>query len=1577
MLDPTQQLMMARGMLAQQAQQPMGSAFASEVERNAASITAGITNFGAGTATMAPMVAGMGLGMMGATGAARVVGLADPFATGFSAIGNVMSGKPGALIGGAAAVAGAYGASRVIGGTADYIRGQMLEGQRNFLATRSLMRTMPQVGFGSQSVLSPTRMPLSTPQQVSQLNANMRAIGSDFGMTAGQSRNMMGMLGGMGMINTGSVRQMSSSFRSALSEMKSIAQQIGGDIQEAINVYKSIDQMGFKTSSSRRHVLRQMTTTSAMTGTSLGDVQSNMHTAMAAADQLGISRQTAADLATRSMQTTAFMSRTGALSSQYVDRMGGMMGTAQRMAQIQMGMAQSRGGLAAISNMFNPYGGIDEGGMRAALQGKSSTLRMARLRQMDPYAMNDVMDDAMGMMGGVVLARVGAINAKFGGSDPLRARREQFKYLQSMGISDAQEQMQYLSFLRSQPRAEFMGSLQDMRNTALTARDTSMSKVTSVADTYKNVIERINSSLSTTFQRAGEALLRNFEDTNRRVSTALYGRQRTYGTGNMDMGAMRAVSAQVMRGDFDFTASGSDLMSLVQNPATMAALNNNVNVRGVDVAARRQILNSTMARGMYAVGSLSGGLNKAIDNIAETLLNQSSSGRIRTPVGSLAEAMAGDVGAGGPINFGTDLFGRTRSGNAGQYLQAIARDMGAEFDPTTGSIVRLNQRQMGMLAATKGDDFRRAFNAGLGKDVRDQLSIMENERFATGAGLAGAALGGFSGFAAGGLRGGLPSAIVGGLGGAALGYAGGSRIAGTTQPESSGLLDAAATGISVLGGAYTGAKLGAMGGSFFGPVGSTIGGIAGAGIGGLVGFYYGSQETSLKDSLDEYSASTGVAEQVNLSQGNIDSLRRNKGALLSQRGNQLAEILFGPGKTMDTLSRQQSLQMDEMLRRFGGDIGKALAGKSGQSNITNEQFLSMAYQEVGGAIAEDALGIGASGPARVLDEQRQQGAYFSGSALGTYDLPTMRYGVDGTGNKRIRDLMLRLRKEGTQISDLLRSSGNRITLDTISQEIERLGKGGVDSAVLADIKSEAQGIFEAAARGDSDLSQFIKGSQGALTLSPFAAFQTAVGGDVLSSRFIEDGQLRPEMLGRASGVLTALSELGTTGTGTSSEITKEAVTNAIRRVSGQQFFSKDRKMTALGTLIGQYGHVSGQQSMRPDELISQLVSDNVLSEDLAASLRSDPNAFGALNNAGAVLEALQSGGSELAQQLGEAARSTAAANMGSAQMAFQGAQNNLVRGAMRQARRRRSADFRSTVAVLRTEGLGLSGEKVGRLEEHIKAAEASGQDVLSYLAEKAPAALEEISAELTNVRAGMSGPGTKHQREILSAAQQRIEGFKGMIAGDDDFSALSRMAIEGGISRRGGKLSLNKAAIREGFMSIGAMSPEKVSAILSGDQIGAMEKLLSGKRRGQQEVMSLLSDVAGARGMTGQAKMRQVVGAFSEGGTQGMSDADIQGQYNNMVNQLRTPKGTAEFLDGFERVLDRTFKANFGDEERTRAGEKDKQATMAEAIIGLKKAFDSVSSGGALRVIVAGGKIDNKAGTGGAGPEGATPLGPS
>jgi len=1587
MLDPTQQLMMARGMLAQQAQPPMGSAFASEVERNAASITAGITNFGAGTATMAPMVAGMGLGMMGMTRAARVVGLADPFSTGFSAIGNVMSGKPGALIGGAAAVAGAYGASRVLGGTADYIRGQMLEGQRNFLATRSLLRTMPQVGFGSQSVLSPTQMPLSTPQQVSQLNANMRAIGSDFGMTAGQSRNMMGMLGGMGMINTGSVRQMSSSFRSALSEMKSIAQQIGGDIQEAINVYKSIDQMGFKTSSSRRHVLRQMTTTSAMTGASLGDVQSNMHTAMAAADQLGISRQTAADLATRSMQTTAFMSRTGALSSQYVDRMGGVMGTAQRMAQIQMGMAQSRGGLAAISNMFNPYGGIDESGVRATLAGKSSTLRMARLRQMDPYAMNDVMDDAMGMMGGVVLARVGAINAKFGGSDPLRARREQFKFLQSMGISDAQEQMQYLSFLRSQPRAEFMGSLQDMRNTALTARDTSMSKVTSVADTYKNVIERINSSLSTTFQRAGEALLRNFEDTNRRVSTALYGRQRTYGTGNMDMGAMRAVSAQVMRGDFDFTASGSDLMSLIKNPAITAALNNNVNVRGVDVAARRQILDGRIAQGMYAVGSLSGGLNKAIDNIAETLLSQSSSGRMRAPVGSLAEAMAGGLGDEGPINFGTDLFGRTRSGNAGQYLQAIARDMGAEFDPTTGRIVRLNQRQMGMLAATKGDDFRRAFNAGLGKDVRDQLSIMEKERFATGAGLAGAAFGGLSGFAAGGLRGGIPRAILGGIGGAIVGYAGASRAATKGKEGDSGVLNFVAGLAQTASYGATGAAMGATAASFI-PIPVVTQGV-GAIVGGIGGLAYGAYDAyfndmGLKESLDEYSARAGVAEQVNLSQGNIESLRRNKGALLrGDRGDQLAKILFGKGTKMETLNSQQRLQMNEMLRRFGGDIGKALAGKSGQSNISNEQFLSMAYQEVGGAVVEDALGIGVSGPARVLGEQRQQGAYFSRKALGTYNRVTGQYDIDGTGNKRIKDLFRLLEKydhrtasggySGVGGKFLFDRDGrtNKITLDAINKEIKRLGEGGVERYLLDDLKATAEGIFADAARGDSDLSGFIQGSKGALTVSPFAAFKGAVPDEVLSDRFIEDGKLRPEMLGRASGVLTALSELGTTGTGTSSEITEATVKDAIRRVSGQQFFSKDRQMTALGTLIGQYGTFSGK-SANPDDLISELVEDNVLSNDLARRLRRDSNAFEALRDPGAVQKALQSGGPNLARDLKAAATSTATLNMQSAQMAFQGAQNNLVRGAMRQARRRRSAEFRSAVAVLRSPNLGLSEDIVSDLQRAIEDADESGQDVLSYLAENNPRALDAISKELTNVRADMAGQGKAPQRKILSKIQQSIEGFKGMIAGDDDFSALSRMAIEGGISRSGGKLSLNKEAIAEGFRRFGAMSPAKVSAILSGDQIGAMEKLLSGRVRDQRQVMNLLSDVSGARGMTGMEKMRQVVGTFTpKGQMEGMSDDSIQSQYNSMVHQLRGPKGASDFLAGFERVLDRTFKSNFGNEERTRANEKDKQAAAAEAIVGLKKAFDSVSSGGALKVTLQGFKLfDNGGGTGNGGGKG-------
>lgn len=1042
-LDPQQQLIQARGLMQPQAPNaPMGSSYINEVERQASQTAAGVVNFGTNALMGAPMVASMGFGLMSMAGAKGMLGkvarggdigmsMLDPFGAAFEAIPRALAGKT-SMMGAGIAVAGAYGTSKVISGTADFIRDSMLEGQRDYLATRTLMRQMPQSGYGPQSVLS---MGMQSPghfgpNQLSQMNAQIRSVANDYNMSMGQARNQLSSLHQMGMIDTSSVQRISQSFRKSLQELKSVAQQIGGDIQEAKSVYQALDQMGFKSSSGRRSMLGSMTTTSALTGMSLGQVGGHMAPVMGMAKNMGLSSETGGNLAMRSLQTTAYMKAAGMVSSQDLADVGGISGYAQKMSAMHLQTLGSRGSTAMMSNIFRSHGGMNIGALGKLMSGDEMRVNYAGLQGMDPYAIGGMQEDMSDLTGAAILARVSSINRKHSG-DPLKARQTQFRFLQSMGIGSAKDQMQYLSYLRAQPGSDFAAGLQGLRNNALTSRDGSMNDAGSISGVFEDTINEITRRLKMTFSRAGEALTRDFEDSNRRVSLALSGRRRDYGSGVTDMGAMRAVARDIMHGG-SYGALDNRFLEqrLAGSENLRRAMSASVNLSGIDSMTRATLLQGPMdglayasARGSRFFGDL---LSTSMSGALEKLTGVEGSSEYRRSVGSLGEMISGGLMS-GDLQLGMSRRGRRVSASPSDYMGMVGRDLGVELErahavngsPLGMRVVRPDESAISLLMRNRGGAFDRAWNGGIGMNLQRQINGNDTLMSALGAGgvgmaggfFMGASVGGLLGAGAGGI-GAIPGAAIGGVIGAGIGTLGG--VSGFTGSKGMGEVSRL-VGIAALPG--IGSKIGVddfVGGvvgdaaSWWADIGKdalkwTDKKLGTDAVGDLKNGYVGQfLSGGVKGVLDKYSESMGVAGDMQLSPQHRRMLQRNYGQLADAgKFDELASALFSAPNTSSQvaykgLDSQQRAILREFIRRKGGSIGEALAGPRQGGNLSTEQFNSILSQEMGRNFAGVFFGVGGTAERDLMLRESSQS--------GGLDITAVGRGLSGEERRRIKSL---------------------------------------------------------------------------------------------------------------------------------------------------------------------------------------------------------------------------------------------------------------------------------------------------------------------------------------------------------------------------------------------------------------------------------------------------------------------------------------------------------------------------------------------------------------------------------------------
>lgn len=746
-IDTEMQLQLAMQQ-AQQQQQPVPGAYAqpssyiSNVERGALGVTLGVTNIALPVAGLAGSVALnrlstshmplydalqrrlggdadnfqpmsrarnalFGAGnvndknmLLNRGGALRALGTLDPFAAarmGWRA-GGVL-GTGGRILGGLTGFVGMGAATMAPAALVNAMGENMIEGQREFLATRQLMRELPATGnpFGAASVLSPSNMAsrvnsLTSVGSVSALQGEMASLGSVYNASPSAMRNTLSGLAGMGAIDTRSAQTISQSFRAALSELKSIGKMVGLDLAEASQVYGQLRSMGFNTTGGRMQALGALSSTASLTGMGMRQTTSVAQAGMQAAMQSGMTAGAGFNLALNTLSTGAVRVAAGAVDANYLQRVGGLEGYARRMMELQMQASASPGAMAAMSRVMTTGGQVTGSALARLGSGRHTSMSSSFARDYDPYAF---MGDNAGfseMSGNILLGQVAGIQARYA-DNPVRANRRQYELLAEYGINDPREQLEYLGMLRGRTRGEAMQTAQLLQNRTLAIdRPESASRVDVLMDSLGRLTEAVVGSTNQ-LQRAGANLQTWSERVVQRGYDSVVGRDRElYGAAYTDE-AVSMASRLLRQGQMPSfgTISGESARLAIDN----------------DPGLRRLLGNSSGIAGWQP--SAAGGVVGAGLRVLSPLTTRRGRG-----MGASYEGVMSFTGTRGTgVYMGLGSGGRELYATGNEFYQAMGLEFGQALDES-GNLITANQnrvrgnlyRQSGLMGRTEENIIR-------------------------------------------------------------------------------------------------------------------------------------------------------------------------------------------------------------------------------------------------------------------------------------------------------------------------------------------------------------------------------------------------------------------------------------------------------------------------------------------------------------------------------------------------------------------------------------------------------------------------------------------------------------------------------------------------------------------------------------------------------------------------------------------------------------------------------------------------------------------------------------------------------
>lgn len=640
-------------------------------------------------------VPGIGAGI----GMASIMLPMHHLATAGKAAGRVAGAGLGGMLGGAGGAAfgaKALGVAGMLSGyglmmapisaaqsAVNHTSAQIIDGQREFLATREMLRELPHQGaFGPQSALSSGGtggFGLATnPMNATALQSNLQSIGKRYGATTGQLRNLTSALAAGGNLDTRNVQTVSDSLRKSLQELSTIAERVDGDIEEAYEVYEGLKNMGFSTAQTRFGALKQMQGVSSLTGLSVGAVSGLGSNAMNLASDLGLSRNRAFRASMTNLATAGLATASRSVNQNYLRRVGGMEGLAARMTEIDLGMAQSQGFSSLMSEMFDTDGSRREGGAR---MGRRRLGRSSFFRGVDPYEMEGMTDQLHGEMPALVFERIRSLRS--GARNATEANRRQFEFLQELGISDPTEQLEYLRNLQQRPVANALAAGQrssdNINSMALPGQRERIGRVQEIKDVFGRLVDDILGDFNQQAQRFGQALQIRSETLSRQIGDALSSDEaRTWTARPMSTRDMSILSG--------LRSQGVDL--LARDPRDI--LEESLHRAGRDVfTGSSNFMGRPTTQFDAGAGPYGRTINRAIygasvgwGRFTDALQSRGS----RPPpefdrYGSLGRAYAGIVGTDDDgFTVGSADDGSLIRMNSEQILQSVAYDLGAVYE---------------------------------------------------------------------------------------------------------------------------------------------------------------------------------------------------------------------------------------------------------------------------------------------------------------------------------------------------------------------------------------------------------------------------------------------------------------------------------------------------------------------------------------------------------------------------------------------------------------------------------------------------------------------------------------------------------------------------------------------------------------------------------------------------------------------------------------------------------------------------------------------------------------------------------
>jgi hypothetical protein len=817
MLTPEAQLMAAYQAAQQQPMMPqIPPTYNTANEESGMAITAGGIAAGQTGANMLSMAPAMALPMLAAmpmmkalSGSAfagsrtgRALGgvfapirsLFDPLSAGMGSFSAARKAGAGLITSGVmGSMAALPGAALVFGGAMaiDYASKNVFQGAQDYVATRQLMREMPGIGFGATSVLGGgSGLTNLSAGQVSQANQMIQSIGGRHGLDASASRNLLSNLSQTGMIDTSSVKAMSQSYQKALSDFKLMAKTLQIDIDQTIELYKGLDQLGLRGNAERKAVMSRAAATSSLTGKSFESVMQTVAGAITAGNSLGLSSYASSNVATRAMAVSALAERSGVLPESYLNRVGGYDGYTNRMIELELGMSRSSGAMRMMANMYDTSGRFRSDNLLST--GAAGRSANSFFRNADPYELDRMSQEMSGALPSLVLARVDAIQARHG-SGSVRANREQYRFLQTMGIEDPQEQLAFLMSARSAGAGQFAQGLQasnDRVNAAPAAAADAMRRETLG---LANAIKLMTSSLTTELRAFGEAMQMASEEAAGRIAVSRGGIRFSPANFQATTQQLGVVSEYIRQGRIDpFSYDPMRELSNIESRhrgLIASGLSDSIAFTGITRAEGQGMLTGRLDRTIARYGY---DLPEQIQNLANTAQRA-----------ALSTVFGRDVFS--PRQSGNDILGgfyagrneadgaySIRSGNNAnrgqvtfnQIMENVANMHGQYYDSRTNTMLRTNafgERQFRNQYGEQINNAMSQFRGNVSNAFREQMS---GTLLGEGAGLAGsialgAGLGFASGFAFGGV-GSIPGAIVGAIGGA-LTYGAAGQLSGTVR----------------------------------------------------------------------------------------------------------------------------------------------------------------------------------------------------------------------------------------------------------------------------------------------------------------------------------------------------------------------------------------------------------------------------------------------------------------------------------------------------------------------------------------------------------------------------------------------------------------------------------------------------------------------------------------------------------------------------------------------------------------------------------------------------------------------------